>query len=92
MGHNRKQTALPFMALTRIRLGKNFLTLLAACGSILQRTTMSASGHKLTSRQVRVTSALPLKADIRRYDQHVSSGPTTDIAGVKSKELTHRTR
>ena len=65
MGHNRKQTAPPFMAFTRIRLGKNFLTLLQRAAALLQMTTMSASGHKLTSRQVRVTSALPLKADIR---------------------------
>jgi hypothetical protein len=33
--------------------------------------TMSAMGHKQTSRDVRVTSALPPIADIRRMSWHV---------------------
>ena len=41
---------------------------------------MSASGHKQTSRDVRVTSALPPIADIRRMSRQVRYVPKADIS------------
>ena len=41
---------------------------------------MSAMGHKQTSRDVRVTSALPPIEDIRRMSWHVRLMPTADIS------------
>src|SRR5215471_20462136 len=40
---------------------------------------MSALGQKQTLQSVRPMSALPLKADIRRYGRHVRFAPTADI-------------
>jgi hypothetical protein len=40
---------------------------------------MSALGHKQTSRDVRVMSVLPLKADIRQREWHVRYVPIADI-------------
>mgnify|MGYP007123202838 CR=1 FL=1 len=40
---------------------------------------MSALGHKQTSRDVRVTSALPPIADIRRMSWHVRLVPQADV-------------
>jgi hypothetical protein len=41
---------------------------------------MSALGQKQTSRNVRLMSVLPLKADIRQRDLHVRFVPLADIA------------
>ena len=41
---------------------------------------MSVMGHKQTSRDVRVTSALPPIEDIRRMSWHVRLMPTADIS------------
>jgi len=40
---------------------------------------VSALGHEQTSRNVRVMSVLPLKADIRQREWHVRFVPQTDI-------------
>ena len=45
---------------------------------------MSALGHKRTSRNVRVVSAIPLKADIHQRDLHVRLVPK---AGLKLYSL-----
>jgi len=41
---------------------------------------MSASDHEHTSRHVHVMSVIPLKADIRQPEWHVSYVPEADIA------------
>ena len=43
---------------------------------------MSALGHKQTSRDVCVTSALPPIADIRRLNWQVRSVPIADMGGI----------
>jgi hypothetical protein len=40
---------------------------------------MSDMGHEQTSRNVRVISVLPLKADIRQREWHVRYVPQADI-------------
>jgi hypothetical protein len=42
---------------------------------------MSALGHEQTSRNVRVMSVIPLKADIHQRDLHVRLVPRTDMSG-----------
>jgi hypothetical protein len=44
---------------------------------------LSAMGHEQTWRHVRVTSAVPLKADIHQSGLHVRFVPTADILGVE---------
>ena len=46
---------------------------------------MSEMGHKQTSRDVRVTSALPPIADIRRMSWHVRFVPKADIENSSPK-------
>jgi hypothetical protein len=41
---------------------------------------MSGLGHEQTSRNVRVMSVIPLKADIHQRDLHVRLVPTADIS------------
>ena len=41
--------------------------------------SMSALGHKRTSRQVRVMSVIPLKSDIHQRGLHVRLVPLADI-------------
>ena len=43
---------------------------------------MSALGHKQTSRDVRVTSALPPIADIRRMSRQVRYVPQPEVLGA----------
>jgi hypothetical protein len=47
---------------------------------------MSGLGHKQTSREVRVTSALPPIADIRRMSWHVRFVPIADIVSGPPEE------
>ena len=51
---------------------------------------MSAMGHEQTSRNVRVMSVIPLKADIDQRGLHVRYVPLADIA--KERELDDRRR
>jgi hypothetical protein len=41
---------------------------------------MSALGHEQTSRHIRLTSVIPLKADIHRRGLHVRLVPEADVA------------
>jgi hypothetical protein len=45
--------------------------------------TVSAKGHKQTSRDVRVMSVIPLKADIHLRGLHVCLVPIADLARVR---------
>ena len=48
--------------------------------------SMSALGHKQTSRDARVMSALPPKADIRQRIEHVRFVPITDVCLFRASE------
>ena len=52
---------------------------LTASRSRATPVVMSAKGHEQTSRHVRVTSVLPLKADIHQHGLHVRFVPQADI-------------
>ncbi len=60
------------------RLGKLSANI-AACWATVRLGPMSEMGQKRRFGDVRVTSALPLKADIHRTGRHVSNVPQADF-------------
>ena len=49
-------------------------------------------GQKQTSRHVRVTSVIPLKADIHQRGLHVRLVPEANIVGRRSRDLAYLPR